>query len=400
MNFSFKKFLPKAMKETRWGELIEVWQSIWEDLKRDEIRAIFNQYDFDNISVDELKELAQMFGYTVKNLTGYTSTEDFIKKEVLYLIPRVKTKTTQTCYQLMGIPFNLLSTGYSVIYDTALDKYVVDETLQGSSYYGTTTLDREDRGYAYLGSLVNMDEGIILDNSPLYYMDIFQKVSVGIYTTLDATTIDATNFPTLDGSTLLYTLTRNMVYNYIFKYIETATEFLSLNTLKVLKYDIDNFKKITDRCYYEPYLYIEVNSDHTTNTKTWTSYDGTITADQKSILIENSFADWTEIRFGTGSHTVINTSITDVDEYSFSWFYSGCTKIIEETDHYNFRTLITEFQKSVLTTDITPSGIQRITEFTELAIINSSGCALYSTFPKIQWDNKMYVNMKFDFQIV
>ena len=50
MNFSFKKFIPKVMQETKWGSLTEVWQSIYVDIKNDKIKAIFNQYDFDNIT--------------------------------------------------------------------------------------------------------------------------------------------------------------------------------------------------------------------------------------------------------------------------------------------------------------------------------------------------------------
>ena len=42
------------MQETKWGSLTEVWQSIYVDIKNDKIRAIFNQYDFDNITEQEL----------------------------------------------------------------------------------------------------------------------------------------------------------------------------------------------------------------------------------------------------------------------------------------------------------------------------------------------------------
>lgn len=388
MNFSFKKFIPKVMQETKWGSLTEVWQSIYVDIKNDKIKAIFNQYDFDNITEQELRDLAVMLGFNLKTLNGYTSTLNFIKKEMLFLIPRLKTKTTPTCYQLQGIPFNIIANGYSIIYDNNLDKYIGDETLIGSDVQGTVTLDREDKNYTYMGSLINLDNYINLDNSPFYYMDTLYRISIGTYTELAESYLDFYEFPTLDGSSTLYSLTRNILFNYTHKFVESATEFISLNTLKVLKSDIDQFKRMTDRCYYEPYLHFDLNSDHSITNKTWTDYLGVATATQKNILIENSFTDWSGIRFGTSAHSVITTSITDVNNYSFSWDYrSGTNKIIETDINYTFRLLITEMQK--------------ITEFTELAVINMSGtCVLYSTFPKVQWDEGMYNNLKFEFKII
>jgi hypothetical protein len=94
MNFSFKKFLPKIMNDTLWGELIEVWQSIYQDIKDDVVFKIFNQYDLDNIGEQDLIDLSKMFGWDLLYLTGYTSTFEFLKKEVELIIPRLVTKST------------------------------------------------------------------------------------------------------------------------------------------------------------------------------------------------------------------------------------------------------------------------------------------------------------------
>lgn len=388
MNFSFKNFIPRIMRDTKWGSLTEVWQSIYTNIKNDKIRAIFDQYDFDHITEQELRDLAVMFGFNLKTLNGYTSELDFIKKEVLFIIPRLEVKTTPGCFLLQGLPFNLVSAGYSVIYDSSIDKYRVDESLLGSSYYGTTHLDREDRNYTYMKSIINLDEYISLDHSPAYTPDVFQRVSIGTYLSLDPSYLDYDQFPTLDGSLFLYSLTRNMTFNYQYKFVENTTEFLSVNTLKVLQSDINQFKRITDRCYYEPYLFFKLNSDKSITNKIWTDYEGNNSVTQKSILIKDTFENWATIRFGIGAHTTIDGTIIDVQNYSFSWDYiSNTNKIIESAIHYNFRTLITEMQK--------------ITYFTELAVLDTDGdCVLYSTFPKVQWDSKMYSNIKFDFEII
>jgi hypothetical protein len=388
MNFSFKKFLPEILRDDKWGELAEVWQSIYDDLKNDKIRPIFNQYDPDKMSRVEFISLARMFGFDLKTLTGYTETLNFLKKEALFIIPRLKVKTTPLCYILQGIPFNLISTGYSVIYDNNVDKFIGDESLTGDFIYGTTTLDREDRNYTYTGSLINTDGSIELDGIPVSEIDNMYRVSIGTFVQKDPSYLDFVEFPTLDGSDLLYSLTRNFIYNYEHKFVESATEFMSLNTLSVLYNDVKQFKRTTDRVYFEPYLKVHVNSDKSITAKDWTDYNGDVLATQQSILIKDNFENWETIRFGTGAHSTIDVSITDVATYSFEWDYTDNTnKIIETLTNYNFRTLITEMQK--------------ITEFTELAVLDTSGdCVLYSTFPKIQFDSTMYCNLKFDFKII
>jgi len=388
MNFSFKRFIPKAMQDTKWGSLTEVWQSIYTDIRDDKVKAIFNQYDFDNATEQELRDLAVMLGYNLRTLNGYTSTLDFIKKELLFLIPRLKSKTTPSCYQIQGIPFNLISNGYSVVYDTIYDVYIGDETLLGSSQAGTTHLDREDRGYTYRGSLVRLDAYISLDYTPPFALDTTERVSTGTYSELNPSYLDFVEFPSLDGSAILFSLTRNMIFNYTHKFIESATEFQSLETLKVLKNDIDQFKRVTDRCYYEPYLQIELNSNNTVTNKTWTDYQGLTPTLQKSVLTSTDFTNMKYINFGSGTHSIIHSGITDVHDFIFQISYtSGVSKITEELDHLNFRTLIKEQQ--------------HFSGFTEVAILDSfSGCLLYSTFPKVQWDNSTYSNIKFDFQII
>jgi len=47
--------------------------------------------------------------------------------------------------------------------------------------------------------------------------------------------------------------------------------------------------------------------------------------------------------------------------------------------------------------DINIDERNRFTEFTEIAMYNkNSGLVLYSTFPKIQWDENMYNNIQFE----
>jgi hypothetical protein len=352
---SFKKLLPKTMQDTRWGSLTEVWQSIWSDTKTDKVKLIFDQYDYESISDDDLKDLAVMFGFNLKSYTGYTSSSYYLQRQLETLVQRIKYKTTSTCYQYQGIPYNLISSGYSITYDNITQLYNVEESLIGETYLGTTTLDREEPSY--------------LD---VYY------------------------FPTLDGAENLYNLTRNFAFNYIHKFVESTTEFLSINTLKSLNNDIKQFKRVTDRCYFEPYLFFEFEGSGIPTYKQWTDYSGGSSVSQTNIAYTDQFTDFAQIRFGDGNHTSFS-GITDVDSFIFGIDYGTLTnKIIESDEHYNFRTLISEGGSY--------SGIvtgQHFSGFTEIAIWDSaSGCILYSTFPKVQWEDTMFTNIKFDFQII
>ena len=107
-------------------------------------------------------------------------------------------------------------------------------------------------------------------------------------------------------------MTINIIFNYTHKFAENETEFRSENTLRVLWNDINQVKRSTDRCYFEPYLHFDLNSDNTQTDKVWTDYEGNTLYTQKSIFMLTEFDSWDRIRFGNGKHSTIDLSITDV----------------------------------------------------------------------------------------
>lgn len=401
---SFKRLLPKTMQDTRWGSLTEVWQSIWNDIKIDKIKLIVNQYDPSEISSDDLKDLAVMFGYNLTSLEGYTETEFYLKKQLETLVNRIKSKSTPLYYQYQGIPYNLLSNGYTVVYDNITGKYIVDETLLGISHYGTIILDREDPGNQYYINVVTADMGLLADSTPLYYSDTAEIVIFPTGDILDPTTLDAFDFPFLDGGMYLYNLSRNFVYDYKHNFVENESEFLSLNTLTALHNDINQFKKITDRCYFEPNLFFDFEGRGVVTDVVWTDFSGGSSVTQKNILMRDSFENWSQIRIGNGSHSIIDESIQDVSSFVQRFTRSGDVVILtDNSGEVICRTLISE--GNIYYPD-SYSGSTRIdgqyfSGFTEISVWdNASGCILYSTFPKIQWEPTMYSNIKFNFQII
>lgn len=385
MDFSFKKFIPKVMQDTKWGDLAEVWQYIWNSIKTEKIYPIVNQKDIDLASIDELKNILTQYGFKYLSLDGYTSTKDYIYKEVKVCVPKIKTKTTQTSFVYVGIPFNLISTAYTIIYETSLLKFIVDETLQGVTIQATTELDRESLNILYYESSNYFDRGLFFDQNPIINSE--EKVEViSPSVLLSPAYLDSEMFPQLDGSANLYSLSRNICYSYIYKFVETSAEFMTIETLKALENDVNQVKRITDRVYYEPSLFIDLNTNFSLTTKIWFSYDGSFSVNQENILI-NSFSHLSKIRFGNGKHLSVNSSITDVDNFLFEIVIANTNILIDTDSVFSLRALITELQK--------------FQAFTEIAVLDIYGnCILYSTFPKVQWIDTMYNNIKLTFNLI
>lgn len=391
MNFSFKQFLPKLMKETRWGELIEVWQSIWEDIKKDRVYPIFDQYDIEKVTEDDIKNLAIMLGFNLLTLDGYTSSYYFMLRELKTIVPRLITKTTPESYLLNGIPFNLISTGYSILKNFDLDKLQVEENLQAISnaLYGTTHLDREDEGNIGLVFNTFYDRNLIYDKPKPTLFDEMTMLKNPPEVILPPSFLDSNDFLMLDGSGLLYSLTRNFIYSYIHKFVENEIEFMSINTLTVLLNDLHQNKRLTDRPYFEPFLIVDVEPGGIVTEKIYTDYHGVELATQRNAFIRpaTNFNAIETIRFGNGSHTVIDSSITDVKSFVFEKSWKEWVQEVSRTGlSLEFRLYIEEMQK--------------FPAITEMAIIDLYGkVVIYTTFPKIQWNVDMYSNLKFRLNI-
>jgi hypothetical protein len=352
MNFSFKSFLPKIMRETRWGELIEVWQSVYSDIRADKVNPIFTQYDLDNISESDIKDLAVMLGYTLKSYSGYTSEYNYLIKELRIIVSKIKNKNTPTSYILMGIPFNLISNAYSmfatpITENTGTATSGTVTTLVDSAKlwgvndwvgYKVKIVDGTGTGSALIPILSNDATSITVSSWPVSTPDatseyeIVQKFGVNessrslVYygtTHLDRgdldsqigksyiltdTTLDSFEFESLDRAEVLFNLTRNICFSYIHKYTENTLEFMGLNTVKALLNDVNQNKRLTDRIYFEPTLTIEFNGDRTVYDKQWTDFQGTNTFLQKNLLVRNNFSSWSTIRFGNGSYVEQTTS--------------------------------------------------------------------------------------------
>jgi hypothetical protein len=114
MSVSYKKLLPKIMQTTRWGELIDVVQSIWVDIRTFKINVIYSRFTR-SAAIYELKELANFLGYKLLFLNGATSDKNFILRQIEAIPYKIKNKTGSTAYKWTGYPYNFVSTAYVVV---------------------------------------------------------------------------------------------------------------------------------------------------------------------------------------------------------------------------------------------------------------------------------------------
>ena len=418
MNLSFRKLLPQKMRNTRWGELLDVVQDLWVQLKREKVSPIFNQFDISKATREEKIEIAKTFGFHLLTFDGYTETDYFLNKEIQTIVPRIKYKNAIPSYTYTGYVFDLLTNLYAIsatntgwLTTSKLSTIYSPET---QITYATTELDQEGDNLLYFVDLLPWDldcEGSYdfeLDsgNDMLTLDTQFEFYDDPKETGKDATTLDSEDFISLDpatgeetggGESVVTQITRNLNFNYKHKFVENENEFMSLNTLKVLKNDIDQIHKVTEVIYYTPKLEIDVKKDLTPVTQTYSNYNVSLTANQYNLLMGEGIENLLYLEFGTGTQSISGT-ITGVNNFAYRYpdYISGvipASGIINYFDATN--------NSGVIAFDFNIDERNRFTEFTEVAMYNKqSGLVLYSTFPKVQWDENMYNNVQFEIKYV
>jgi len=387
MILNYKNLLPKVMQDTRWGQFAEAYQSLTDTLKEEKIYPILDQYDIEKMSTTEMQYIADMFGFPLSVYTGYSSTEDYLKKELLTIVKRILTKTTRKSYKYTFYIFNLLGDVYPLILTDSTALIVYDTWWRDNENPGTTNiLDAADDNILYYLMYVTdtnfnkLDNSLTTDMSTIVY-DSDQYSGFDTDGTLDMS--DVAGGVTLNPTTFLDDVLREIIVSYKFMFAESATEFLSEYTLKAFHNDINFIKKKTEEIIFEPCLVINAYDDFTVRETNYTNYLYVNIAKQTSICKSDAtLSTISKIRFGTGGHITVNNSITDVQNYSFQ-LTSSQFEIISGT---TYRKIL--YQRCTMS------------NFSEIAIWNSSNiCILYSKFPMIYFQEKKYHNIKLEFVI-
>jgi len=386
MNIDYKKFLPSALRSNRWGQFIEVFQSIVEDIRQEKIDIIKLQYEIENMTTEDIVNLVTMFGYQIKTRGGYTETYDYVYKQLVTLIPRIINRATINGYNSLFFIYNLTGTVYPTYIDESSYLIPIEnwwEFNEVQNIHDTLDIGTEFVLFKIpyrLDSDLELDDGMNLDT----YHKVYNPSEEVL---LPNTTLDAIEFPNLDMTEFLEKMTRHLIIHYEFQKIENEDEFLSENTLLNLYEDVFDQKRFTEIAYFEPKLVIETNSGGAISNKIFYNYDNTISTNMQSILIGTDLSNVATIKFGIGKHATLSGAITDlaytIDEYLVSDF---------------------DFETQTNTKLI---GRRKLTEkdrcksFTEFGLFDSVGdCVYYAKFPAVLYLSQMYSNIYLDITLI
>jgi hypothetical protein len=388
MGVNYQKLLPSSMRNTRWGQFARAYQTLIEqEIKPNSIDPIKNQYDEELMTSDECIANIISLGWQLSTYEGYTSTLEYLKKELYTITKRVLHKTTRKAYFYTYYIYNMTGDVFPLF--SQIDTSLLPMTnwwIFNENFSPINTLDSGDDNILYY--ITNFfDTGTSFDTGSTF--DTLIPVYTNPHSTgLANTTLDAADLFELDAESTIISSVRDIELFFTFDFIENISEFISTYTVKAFENDLYQTKKATEILFYTPLLIINAYLNHTEQDTTYYNYTQTISALQRSILIGTNISTAATIRFGTGSHTIINNSITDVQNYSYQ--VSGSNLLLTTNPIDN---------TPIYTKKIYP--FNKMTSFSEIAVWDSgNNCLLYATFPTINFPTKIYSNFALSFNLV
>jgi len=373
MGIDFKKLIPSNLRTGRWGELTEVIQSVFNEIKADKIDIIKTQFELENMTDAEILSFGNFLGYAINYRDGYTATTDYLKKQILSIVPRILNRTTSVGYDYIFNIYDLTGEVYPCFLndDSTLNPFTGWESSNELDI--ATTLDQEAPNILfYVGGneviQIPRDTGL-----PIAYLD----PSAGVTPT------------TLDENTVLSTITRHILVEYSFNYIENADEFISTNTVESYYEDLFHNKRRTEVLHLEPKISIDTYSGAITE-KAYSNYDGTLSG---SIVSKHQMGDFTSgwvntIQFGNGEYETISGVVINGVQNLVATYDAGDFQVISQgSSAYNARPTLTKTGK--------------FETFTEFALVNTlSGCVYYAHMPEVNYSDKYYSSVQLDLNLV
>lgn len=394
MSFNFKKLLPSGIRDTIYGDIITVTKSIIDDINSEKTDRIKYRNNIDTINDDEIKDLAEKFGFALTTLDGYTSTSEYLKREIETVVKRITNKTTINAYKYIFYIFNLLGNVYLLFLEENdeltpwLNWLTYEETEEQILYldadedivyyYTVTSTGTFDSGSTFdsggtfdSSTLTPYPDPPIVTGEPLLYLDQ-----------------DVPDDWTLDFGDIAGSLTRHFLLSYDFIFVENETEFMSNETLLALYNDIVQAKRKVEIPHFEAKISLTVNNDNTENITTYTNEQETLTATKNTILIGSDFSTVTYIKVGTGSIATLDLSITDLATPVQTISLDDMNLVDATATTLAYREKI--YQDKTFDYAITEIGFFDV----------SNNCIMYAKFPIIQFNEKMLSSIYFDAEIV
>lgn len=336
------KLLPSNIRSVRqYQDIIKTYQSYLYNDVFNEMLRFKTRFNPTTISDEDIMLSLYDFGHNLSQGDGYTSTSRYLRREFETLIKRIRNKGTEPSYQYLFYVFDLIGEVFPLLLQT-----------DGSMMAWTTWLTSDDLD----GAPFQLDAGHTLD-----------EPTGGL------------NYWNLDAGAIANNTTRHFLISFIPRYIENATQFISVDTMSAFFNDVSQNKRKVEIPHYEYRLYADASSTGIMNPFVWADYTGTLSFTQQSVKTVASASDFsgaTYIRFGNSARSTVDSSITDVQSFVQEIALTSMDVKLQDSNHLYFKNKIFPTTK--------------LFDYSEIAVMDSShNCIFYSKFPEIVFDPRM-----------
>lgn len=344
----FRKWLPKAMRDTRWADIVEVFQKVaMEEVKVTALDTLRTRLFFETMTNDDLLDLAYKFGFAITQGNGYTATSKYLSKEVHTILARIRSKTTRQCHPYQFYVFNLIGEVYP------LRRVSPIELRPKLDWVSNNPIQAE----------YSLDDGHTLDEDW-----------------------------TLDQNSIFGTFTRHFLLQFRPQFVEDADNFFTVDTMTAYLQDVEQFKKATEFPHFELILQPTASAiAQTVETKVYEDEAQTLTTNQETVVAGGDLSQVKFLRFGNGAATGLNAmtpasnpvAASLVQQFDISdsseWVIEGQT-----TTDLLVRTLIRKDTKFLANQS-----------YSEIAFHDASNnLIMYTKFPKVNWDPRQLTTIQ------
>lgn len=346
----FRQWLPKAMRETRWADIVEVFQQVAiGEIKATALDTTRARLFFESMTDEDLRNIAYKFGFDLTQGNGYTATSAYLRKEVRTILVRIQNKTTRMAYPYLFYIFNLTGDVYP------LRRYTTTELRPKLDWISSVPIGPE----------LTLDDGHTLDEDPLW---------------------------TLDNNSAFGTFTRHFLVQFRSQFVESASAFFSVDTMTALLQDVEQCKKATEFPHFEFVLVLTASSIvQTVDTKVYRDEAGTLTTNHETVLVGGDLSQVRYLRFGNGAASGLNAMVPADNPVNGS--------LVSQQDITDDLEWVIEAQSA---TELTVrSLIKRDSKFlanqtySEIAFHDASNnLIMYTKFPSVNWDPRQLTSVQ------
>ena len=385
MKFGLSTLLPKLFSQ-RWIQMMSVVDSLLSDLQDQLIEPIFNQYNVDTATNEQILNDIKTFGYELSYLDGFSSSREYLIRQYISLGRRIKGRGIKDSYEVIQRIYFQKGTVYPLYYDNISRYYIPYETWWDlyENLQIITTLDSEADNLLYFSpqyfdTQENFDNGVSFDyDVAVYGSPRKTKIPEGFLDTPEL-------IETLDQFYEIQNLTRYVYVQIICRRLLGDSEFFDLNAMTSFIYDMNKNHRPTEVLYFFPKIYLYTKTDKTQTDILFEKYDETSTKNMRSIWLSDTMEDVQYIKYGTGYRDVL----------------SGITDLVEQTQSYTINQMYIKEKTPIILScfPIITRGVQTFS-FSEIGLFNSLNQLIYyACFPSIifpdniRGGNEIYIKL-------